>query len=180
MVILKGVLSSLSKLFSNLIFIFIFNAFLGWFRYFGINYFSIALVISVIPEVLPLVMTFSFSSGARNLAKHQVVVKRLSSVEDLGNIDILCSDKTGTLTENKLTIIDFYNSICSSERVLRYAALAVSQLREKVEPFDIAIMDKLDDSDREAIKKYEYIIDTPFNPARQRNNVLVRSDEGLS
>ncbi|MGI6347793.1 MAG: cation-translocating P-type ATPase [Patescibacteria group bacterium] len=164
----------------TLIFIFIFNAFFkDGLDILELTIFSIALVISVIPEVLPLVMTFSFSSGARNLAKHQVVVKRLSSVEDLGNIDILCSDKTGTLTENKLTIIDFYNSICSSERVLRYAALAVSQLREKVEPFDIAIMDKLDDSDREAIKKYEYIIDTPFNPARQRNNVLVRSDEGL-
>lgn len=164
----------------TLIFIFIFNAFFkDGLDILELTIFSIALVISVIPEALPLVMTFSFSSGARNLAKHQVVVKRLSSVEDLGNIDILCSDKTGTLTENKLTIIDFYNSICSSERVLRYAALAVSQLREKVEPFDIAIMDKLDDSDREAIKKYEYIIDTPFNPARQRNNVLVRSDEGL-
>ncbi len=164
----------------TLIFIFIFNAFFkDGLDILELTIFSIALVISVIPEALPLVMTFSFSSGARNLAKHQVVVKRLSSVEDLGNIDILCSDKTGTLTENKLTIIDFYNSICSSEKVLRYAALAVSQLREKVEPFDIAIMDKLDDSDREAIKKYEYIIDTPFNPARQRNNVLVRSDEGL-
>jgi len=62
--------------------------------------FSIALAVSVIPEALPVVTTFSLAHGARQLAKNRVVVKRLSAIEDLGGIEILCTDKTGTLTEN--------------------------------------------------------------------------------
>ena len=70
--------------------------------------FSVALAVSVVPEALPVVMTFSLSRGARRLAKNHVVVKRLSSIEDLGSIQVLCTDKTGTLTEGimKVTIID--------------------------------------------------------------------------
>jgi len=66
--------------------------------------FVVALAIAVVPEALPVIATLTLSTGAVQLAKEQVVVKRLSSVEDLGNITILCTDKTGTLTEGKVSI----------------------------------------------------------------------------
>ncbi|MDD3711228.1 MAG: HAD-IC family P-type ATPase [Patescibacteria group bacterium] len=164
----------------TLIFVFVFNAvFKDGLDFLQLTIFSIALAISVIPEALPLVMTFSFSKGAMNLAKKNVVVKRLSSVEDLGNIDILCSDKTGTLTENKLTILDFYESLFPAKDILLYANLAVARLSEKREPFDIALFDKLDQSDKNNLTKFEFIVDTPFDPRRQRNNVLLRGERSL-
>lgn len=66
--------------------------------------FIVALAIAVVPEALPVVATVTLSHGAAQLAKQAVVVKRLSSIEDLGNITLLCTDKTGTLTEGKMAI----------------------------------------------------------------------------
>ena len=74
--------------------------------------FSIALVVSVVPEALPVVTTVSLSRGALQLAKQDVVVKRLTAIEDIGSIEVLCSDKTGTLTENILSVTD-----CHRERI---------------------------------------------------------------
>ena len=68
--------------------------------------FSIALVVSVVPEALPVVTTVSLSQGALQLAKQGVIVKRLTAIEDIGSIEILCSDKTGTLTENVLQVTE--------------------------------------------------------------------------
>ena len=73
---------------------------------FELALFSIALAVSVVPEALPVVTTIALSKGAIKMAQHHVVVKRLSAVEDLGSIEILCTDKTGTLTENKLTVAE--------------------------------------------------------------------------
>ncbi len=81
--------------------------------------FAVALAVSVIPEGLPVVMTFSLSRGAMRLAKRHVVVKRLSAIEDLGSIDVLCTDKTGTLTENRMGIV-----AVSDEAAVPLAALA--------------------------------------------------------
>lgn len=162
----------------TLVFVFVFNAvFKDGLDILELIIFSIALAISVVPEALPLVMTFSFSHGAMNLAKKKVVIKRLSSVEDLGNIDILCSDKTGTLTENKLSVIDFYEDFAPAKTSLLYANLASAHLSEKHEPFDIALAEKMDDEDQKKMKKFKFIIDTPFNPERRRNNTLVKGDD---
>lgn len=85
---------------------------------FGLNYlmgkpvvdsllFSLAIAIGLTPELLPVVLTVSLSHGAKRLAKKEVIVKRLVSIEDLGNMEVLCTDKTGTLTEGKIVLTDY-------------------------------------------------------------------------
>jgi Ca2+-transporting ATPase len=72
--------------------------------------FAIALTVSAIPEALPLVTTISLSRGALELAKKRVVPRRLSAIEDLGSINVLATDKTGTITQNKLSVADVYGN----------------------------------------------------------------------
>ena len=138
--------------------------------------FSIALAISVIPEPLPVVTTISLSSGALKLAKSKVVVKRLSAIEDLGSIEILCTDKTGTLTENKLTVDKILAD--NKEECLFFAALAASfwgkKKGEPTDAFDIALHNQLSAEGKNKINQYERIAEIPFDPTRRRNSVLVK------
>jgi len=69
--------------------------------------FSLAIAVGLTPELLPVIVTVSLSHGAGKLAKKHVVAKQLISIENIGNMDILCTDKTGTLTEGKIDVIDF-------------------------------------------------------------------------
>lgn len=88
--------------------IFILNAFL---KHDILNsvLFALAVAVGITPELLPVIVTVSLSAGAGKLAKKHVVVKRLLSLENLGNIDVLCSDKTGTLTEGKIDVVEYIN-----------------------------------------------------------------------
>ncbi|TMI77558.1 MAG: cation-transporting P-type ATPase [Bacteroidetes bacterium] len=134
--------------------------------------FSVALAISVVPEALPVVTTFSFSRGALHLAKHKVVVKRLSAIEDLGSIEVLCTDKTGTITENQLTVSD----INGHQETIFYACLATpfhKKEQTSFDPFDIALLNKLPQEKKEKLQSYETIDEIPFDPQRRRNTVLV-------
>ncbi len=70
--------------------------------------FAIALAVTIIPEALPVVITFCLSQGALLLAKKKVIVKRLTAIEDLGDMEILCIDKTGTITENSMAVAGMY------------------------------------------------------------------------
>ena len=72
--------------------------------------FSLAVAVGITPELLPIIVTVSLSHGAGKLAKKHVVVKKLISLENLGNIDVLCTDKTGTLTEGKIDVVDYINA----------------------------------------------------------------------
>lgn len=136
--------------------------------------FSIALTVSVIPEALPLVTTFSLSRGAMNLAKKKIVVKRLSAVEDLGSIEVLCTDKTGTLTQNKLAVANIYISDKEHKDILFFANLASAFDQEKkLEPFDIALWDELTKTVQKEIKTYKKLNEDTFDPKIKRNTVLV-------
>ncbi|HLB51892.1 hypothetical protein A3F07_01975 [candidate division WWE3 bacterium RIFCSPHIGHO2_12_FULL_38_15] len=140
--------------------------------------FSVALAVSVIPEALPVVTVFSLSKGALDLAKNKVIVKRLASIEDLGGIQILCTDKTGTLTENKLTVSHFYGQ--DNTKTLFYAGMASNlnaKHKDSNNSFDLAILEKITSEKKQILEKVQKIDEIPFDPERKKNSVLVKLNE---
>ncbi len=137
--------------------------------------FSIALAVSVIPEALPVVTTISLSKGAVRLAKNKVVVKRLSAIEDLGSIEVLCTDKTGTITENRMSVADTYGH--DAKEVLRYATLASSCLgdtkRQANNSFDIALWQTQKEPEQRDLCARTRLAEIPFDPMRKRNSALI-------
>lgn len=142
--------------------------------------FSLALAVSVVPEALPVIVTVALSRGSLRLTQKKVIVKRLSAIEDLGSIEVLCTDKTGTLTENILTV-----SHVQAERqdeCLRLAfaaALSAPDDRGKLhDAFDLALWQKLTVTEREAVQKLRRLDSIPFDPERRRNSVLLEAIDG--
>ena len=163
----------------SIVFIFLANLIVkGTTNFFDFSIFCIALIVSIIPEALPVVATFSLSQGALRLAKEKVIVKRLSAVEDLGDIEILCSDKTGTLTENKLSLENIYSP--DKEKFLLYGLLSSSYIKEEIEsaqnPFDLALFEKSSQEIRQNLGKFKVISETPFDSLRLRNSVLLEAE----
>jgi len=142
--------------------------------------FCIALIVGIIPEALPLVAVVSLSNGALKLAKEKVVARRLSAVEDLGNIEVLCSDKTGTLTEGKMILEKVF--AINKEKCLSYALLSSSYMEEEIEsslnPFDSAVFQQVDGDARASLNKFKIISEIPFSLDRLRNSVLIKSQQG--
>jgi len=134
--------------------------------------FAVALAVSVIPEALPTVITFSLSRGALLLSKHKVIIKRLTAIKDLGGIDILCTDKTGTITENIMEITNILSK--DKEKTILYAGM-VSKMEgvERVDSFDLAIYEKLTTDNKREISQTKKLIEIPFDPIRKRNSILI-------
>jgi Mg2+-importing ATPase len=137
--------------------------------------FSIALATAVIPEALPLVITFSLSRGALRLAKHKVVVKRLSAIEDLGGVEVLCTDKTGTITENQLTVVETYGP--DTELLLFQAQAAAGTKGRQQDPFDVALTEAYRKSAKNGKFHYQTLSELPFDPNRRRNSVVVKTKD---
>lgn len=135
--------------------------------------FALALAVSVVPEALPAVMTITFSRGALHLARKHVVVKRLSAIEDLGHIEVLCTDKTGTITENRMVV----NQVIAGDAgaCLRWALHTVElpeDGKEPSNPFDRAIYEKWGEEREER----EILHELPFDHARRRSSVIAVVD----
>jgi len=161
----------------TIIFIFLLNLIIkGTVNFLEFSLFCIALIVSILPEALPLIVTFSLSRGSLRLAKEKVVVKRLSAVEDLGNIDILCTDKTGTITENQLTLKNIYSP--NKNKCLLYGLLSSSYVKEEIEsgfnPFDLALFEKSSKEIISSLKEFKIISELPFENLRLRNSVLLK------
>src|SRR6266568_2552628 len=132
--------------------------------------FIVALAIAVVPEALPVIATVTLSRGAMQLAKQQVVVKRLSSLEDLGNITLLCTDKTGTLTEGKMSI----QKIVADDplRLQQFAAATVESPDAaggtSQNSYDAAFLAYIPPDIQEQARVYRQVQDLPFDPERRR------------
>src|SRR3990172_1462182 len=110
------------------------------------------------------------------LTRHKVVVKRLSAVEDLGGIEILCTDKTGTLTENRLTVADIYGPKPDStlETALVSAYMLAHQKAPEIDPFDRAVWHQATTIQRQRCQNYQLKNLTPFDPRRRLSSVEVK------
>lgn len=141
--------------------------------------FCVALIVSILPEALPAVVTFSLARGSIKMAKRQVVVRRLSAIEDMGNIEILCTDKTGTLTENKLTLQKIVSS--NKRKCLLYGLLSsnINDRKQSIlNPFDLALFDKSPNEFWSEYKKHEIVYELPFDSLRMRSGFVVKNKKG--
>lgn len=143
--------------------------------------FALAVAIGLVPELMPAIVTISLSQGAQRMAKVRVVVKRLVSIEDFGNMDVLCTDKTGTLTEGRIIINDV-QSIHGNEdsRVLTYSLLCnAAVVGEKVSgnPMDVAIWQHaIEKGAQEDVRGYTRVDELPFDYQRRMMSVVVRNN----
>lgn len=142
--------------------------------------FAIALAVSVIPEGLPIVLTLALSRGAMQFARKDVIVKRLSSVQDLGSVNLLCTDKTGTITENRLVYTNAYLVPGSPFHPLVQARLAALGLKERnPEPFDRASDEALSSEQRAEVDAFTILEEEAFDPVLRSNGAVVRRADGL-
>jgi Mg2+-importing ATPase len=138
--------------------------------------FAIALAVGLAPELLPAVMTFSLASGARAMASRGVLVRQLSAIENLGSIDVLCTDKTGTLTEGVVRLESALDSRgARSDEVLRLAALNAALDTGLDNPLDDAIASQTT-PDTSAVQK---IAEIPFDFIRKRVCIVIRERDEI-
>jgi len=134
--------------------------------------FSLALAVGLTPQLLPAIISVNLSTGARRMAKLQVIVKRLSSIENFGSMNILCSDKTGTITEGKVNLKDTLDIAGKhSDKVLQYAWLNASMQKGFNNPIDEAICSTYKE------EKNDYTLQTeiPYDFIRKRLTVQVKN-----
>ncbi len=138
--------------------------------------FSLVLTISAIPVALPTVLTVTMAIGALNLAKRQAIVSRLAAIEELAGMDILCSDKTGTLTKNQMTIADpFVLPNHKTTELFLYAELA--SRRENNDPIEKPIFDYADEHGITNLTKHFQVTKfIPFDPVKKRTEAVVMRD----
>jgi H+-transporting ATPase len=136
--------------------------------------FALVLTVAAIPVAMPTVLSVTMAIGARLLAGKQAIVTRLASVEEMAGIDVLCSDKTGTLTQNKLTLGDpFSIEGSNAEQAILSAALA--SRAEDQDPIDLAVLSGLKDDQQ--LAGYQILHFQPFDPVHKRTEATVKGPD---
>ena len=144
--------------------------------------FAMAVAVGLTPEMLPMIVTVNLSKGALAMARKKVIVKRLNAIQNFGAMDVLCTDKTGTLTQGKIVLekhLDVYGD--PSEKVLHYGYLNSYHHTGLKNLLDEAILDHEELEERlKAKEKYRKIDEIPFDFVRRRMSVVVEDETGLN
>ena len=137
--------------------------------------FSVALAVGLSPELLPAILSVNLARGAQVMARHGVLVRRLNAIENLGSMDVLCTDKTGTLTKGVVELEGAYDVAGQrSAEVLRLGALNAALETGIESPLDAAILAQ-EKPDAAGIRK---LAEIPFDFVRRRVSVVVQSENG--
>jgi H+-transporting ATPase len=137
--------------------------------------FSLVLTVAAIPVAMPTVLSVTMAVGARLLAKKQAIVSKLVAIEELAGVDVLCADKTGTLTQNKLTLGDpFCLDKVTAEQLIVAGALA--SRTEDDDTIDLAVLGGL--KDKQKLQPYQVTHFQPFDPVHKRTEATVKATDG--
>jgi len=156
----------------------------GFFRHNWLDAFLFAMAVAVglTPEMLPMIVTVNLSKGALAMSRKKVIVKRLNSIQNFGAMDVLCTDKTGTLTQGKIVLekhLDVNGD--PNEKVLHYGYLNSYHHTGLKNLLDEAVLDHEELEDRlKAKDKYRKIDEIPFDFVRRRMSVVVEDQAGLN
>lgn len=151
--------------------------------------FATSVAVGITPQMLPVIVTTSLSQGAKDLARRQVIVKELPAIQNLGAMDILCCDKTGTLTEDRIVLERYLNTDGNEDaRVLRHAFLNSFFQTGLKNLIDLAVIDRADvtpstvapDSmlGQSLRDRYTKVDEVPFDFSRRRLSVVVSDAQG--
>jgi Mg2+-importing ATPase len=137
--------------------------------------FALALAVGLTPEFLPMIITVTLSAGAQRMAQGKVIVKRLAAIENLGNMDVLCSDKTGTLTRGQLTLQAWVDAAGQPSKNVLLLACVNSAFESGIRsPLDAAVLSH----DHPGIGEYAKRAEIPFDFERRCVSVLVDGPDG--
>lgn len=142
--------------------------------------FAISIAVGLTPEMLPMIVTASLAKGALAMSKQKVIIKNLNSIQNLGSMDILCTDKTGTLTQDKV-VLEYHLNVDGKEddRVLRHAFLNSYFQTGLKNLIDLAVIQRQEElGAQDLVKKYTKVDEIPFDFQRRRMSVVVQDREG--
>ena len=151
--------------------------------------FATSVAVGITPQMLPVIVTTSLSQGAKDLARRQVIVKELPAIQNLGAMDVLCCDKTGTLTEDRIVLERYLNTDGNEDaRVLRHAFLNSFFQTGLKNLIDLAVIDRADVTPSATAPgsmlgqslrdRYTKIDEVPFDFSRRRLSVVVADAQG--
>ena len=142
--------------------------------------FAITIAVGLTPEMLPVITTSTLAKGAVEMSKKKTIVKRLSAIQTFGSMNILCTDKTGTLTEDEVILekyMDVYGN--DSPRILKHAFLNSYFQTGLKNLIDVAIISRAEKENMNVLKeKYKREDEIPFDFARRRMSVVLKDDNG--
>lgn len=139
--------------------------------------FALSVAVGITPSMLPMIVNVNLAKGSKRLAAKKTLVKNMASIQNLGSIDILCTDKTGTLTENRIVLQEYIDANGKANmNVLKYAYLNSTYSTGIKNLVDKSILNygKLHGIDKK-IEKYEKIDEIPFDYTRKRQSVVVKN-----
>ncbi len=137
--------------------------------------FALILTVASIPVAMPAVLSMTMALGAMALSRHKAIVTRLESIEEMASMDVLCSDKTGTLTQNRLTLGDIALFQAGDEQEILLAAALASRPEDR-DAIDEAVLEGL--KDRTPLERMTQTAFVPFDPVRKRTEATVTTADG--